>query len=360
MTTETLRKWADLLVDYCVQIKPGETVLIASETTAEPLARLTAEAAIKRGALPIIRLEIPGMTEYLIRHGSLDQIRHVHVSTYADASSADARIRILAESQVKTETDPEKKAIYEKAREPLRHLMAGRRWALTQFPTETYAQLAGMSMQDYESFVTSAMYLDRDDPVAAWQELGRRQAKVIERVKVASKIRLVAEGTDLTLDVTGRTWINSDGRRNMPSGEVFTGPHENSAQGRLHCARPVLRDGVRLEGITLTFEKGKVVEAAATVGQDYLRAMIAMDEGASFVGELGLGLNDGIDRFSGSILFDEKIGGTAHVALGSSYPETGGTNRSALHWDFIIDLRDGGKILADDSVVCENGLWRID
>lgn len=360
MTTETLRKWADLLVDYCVQLKPGETVLITSETTAEPLARMTAEAAIQRGALPVIRLEIPGMTEYLIRHGTLDQIRHVHVSTYADASSADARIRILAESQVKTETDPEKKAIYEKTREPLRHLMAGRRWALTQYPTEIYAQLAGMTTEDYEAFVTSAMYLDRDDPVAAWQELGRRQAKVIERVRTASKIRLVAEGTDLTLDVTGRTWINSDGRRNMPSGEVFTGPHEKSAHGHLHCARPVLRDGVRLEGISLTFEQGKVVEAVATVGQDYLRAMIAMDEGASFVGELGLGLNDGIDRFSGSILFDEKIGGTAHVALGSSYPETGGTNRSALHWDFIVDLRQGGKILADDSVVCENGQWRID
>lgn len=360
MTEDILRRWADLLVDYCVQIKPGEPVLITAETTAEPLVRLTAEAAILRGAHPIVRLEIPGLADFLVGHGTDDQIRSVPESAYADARSADARIRILAESRPHSVVDPSKKALYDKAREPLRQLAAGRRWALTQYPTETYAQLAGMTTGEYEAFVTSAMFLDRPDPVAAWQELGRRQAKVIDRIRPVSQIRLLAEGTDLSLDVSSRTWINSDGRRNMPSGEVFTGPHETSANGRLHCARPVLRDGVRLEGISLVFENGQVVEATATAGQDYLRAMIAMDKGASFVGELGLGLNDGIDRFSGSILFDEKIGGTAHVALGSSYPETGGTNSSALHWDFIIDLRQGGRILADGAVVCENGRWRID
>lgn len=360
MTGEILRRWADLLMDYCVQIKPGETLLIAAETTAEPLVHAAAEAAILRGALPIVRLEIPGLTDFLVGHGTVDQIRSVPASAYVDASTADARIRILAESRPECVVDPVKKAVFDKAREPLRQLSAGKRWALTQYPTATYATLAGMSTDDYERFVISAMFLDRPDPVAAWQDLGRRQAKVIDRIRPVSKIRLLADGTDLTLDVTGRTWINSDGRRNMPSGEVFTGPHETSAQGRLYCARPVLRDGVRLEGISLVFENGAVVEATATVGQDYLRAMIAMDAGAAFVGELGLGLNDGIDRFSGSILFDEKIGGTAHVALGSSYPETGGTNASALHWDFIVDLRQGGKILADDAVVCENGYWHLD
>jgi aminopeptidase len=146
----------------------------------------------------------------------------------------------------------------------------------------------------------------------------------------------------------------------MPSGEIFTGPVETSATGKLSCTQPVLRDGHLLEGISMVFENGKVVEAKAKTGQDYLRAMIAMDDGASFVGELGIGLNEGIDRFSGSILYDEKIGGTAHVALGSSYPETGGTNRSALHWDFIIDMRIGGKIMADDKVVCNNGQWALD
>lgn len=360
MTNDVLSKWADLLIDYCVQIKPGETVLIASETTAEPLVRYTAEAAIRRGAIPVIRLEIPGLSDYLVTQGNLDQIRTVPASTYVDASSADARIRILAESQSESVVDPARKAIFDKSREPLRLLAARKRWALTQYPTEIYAKLAGMTLQKYEDFVISAMYLDQPDPVASWQNLGRRQAHVIDRVSKASKIRLIAEGTDLSLDVSGRTWINSDGRRNMPSGEVFTGPHERSAEGRLYCARPVLRDGVRLEGISLTFKDGKVVEASASIGQDYLRAMVAMDEGASFVGELGLGLNEGIDRFTGSILFDEKIGGTAHVALGSSYPETGGTNKSALHWDFIIDLREGGKILADEATVCENGTWRIE
>jgi aminopeptidase len=358
MQAELLRCWADLLVDYCLELKPGESVLIAAETTAQALVEATAKAAVLRGAVPVIRLEIPGLTDFLIEHGSVDQLESVPVSAFADAGSVDARIRILADTDAARHVDPKKRAAFDKAREPLRRLASRKRWVLTQFPTETYAELAGMSLTEYEAFVASSMFLDREDPVAAWKSLGQRQSRVIDRMKSAAEVRLIAEGTDLTLNVAGRTWINSDGRRNMPSGEIFTGPHENSANGRLTCVRPVLRDGQKLEGISLVFEKGKVVEATANAGQDYLRAMIAMDDGASLVGELGIGLNEGIDRFSGSILYDEKIGGTAHVALGSSYPETGGTNRSALHWDFIVDLRAGGKIVADDQVVCENGQWQ--
>ena len=359
MQAELLRRWAELLTDYCLGVQPGETVLIASEIKAEPLVTATAQAVIRKGGVPVVRLEIPGLQEYLINHGSDDQLLSVPAASFAEAGSIDARVRIMAETTVKHVADPKKQALFDKAREPLRRLSSRKKWVLTQYPTSTYAELAGMSPDEYEAFVCSAMFLDHADPVAAWKELGQRQARVIDLIKHATKIRLVANGTDLTFEVGGRKWINSDGKRNMPSGEIFTGPVESSATGRLTCTQPVLRDGQLLEGIVLTFEKGKVVQADATKGQDYLRAMIAMDEGASFVGELGIGLNDGIDRFSGSILYDEKIGGTAHVALGSSYPETGGTNRSALHWDFIIDMRDGGKILADDKTVCQNGKWAL-
>jgi aminopeptidase len=357
MQAELLRRWAELLTDYCLAVQPGETVLIASELKAEPLVTATAQAVIRRGALPVVRLEIPGLQEYLINHGSDDQLLTVPLSSFSDAGSIDARVRILAETTVKQVANPVKQALFDKAREPLRRLSARKKWVLTQYPTSTYAELAGMSLDEYEAFVCSAMFLDHADPVAAWKELGQRQARVIDLIKNSSRIRLLATGTDLSFEVGGRTWINSDGKRNMPSGEIFTGPVESSANGRLTCTQPVLRDGQLLEGIELAFENGKVVEARATKGQDYLRAMIAMDDGASLVGELGIGLNEGIDRFSGSILYDEKIGGTAHVALGSSYPETGGKNRSALHWDFIIDMRQGGKILADDKAVCDNGQW---
>jgi aminopeptidase len=159
--------------------------------------------------------------------------------------------------------------------------------------------------------------------------------------------------------VAGRSWINSDGRRNMPSGEIFTGPVEDSASGRIRCGFPVCRDGRRLVSIELELRDGEVVAARAEEGDDYLRAMLEIDDGARRFGELGLGLNPGIDRFTGSILFDEKIGGTVHLALGQSYPETGGVNASALHWDLIVDTRTRGRITADGRVVMEDGRWLV-
>jgi aminopeptidase len=230
---------------------------------------------------------------------------------------------------------------------------------LTQYPTPAYAADAKMPVDQYEAYVAAAMFLDRADPVAAWQELGRRQAGLVEFMGGVREVRIEAEQTDLTLSVAGRTWINSDGRRNMPSGEIFTGPVEDSARGRLRCSFPVCRGGRELAGIALEFAGGKVVSARADAGEEYLLSMLELDPGARRLGELGLGLNPGIDRFTGSILYDEKIGGTAHLALGQSYPETGGTNDSALHWDLIVDLRRGGRITADGRVVMEDGRWHV-
>jgi aminopeptidase len=172
-------------------------------------------------------------------------------------------------------------------------------------------------------------------------------------------IRIEGPDTDLAVSVAGRTWINSDGRRNMPSGEIFTGPIEDSACGRLRSSFPVCRNGREVEGICLEFRAGKVVSAQAECGNDYLLAMLDLDPGARRLGELGLGLNRGIDRFTGSILYDEKIGGTVHLALGQSYPETGGGNSSALHWDIIVDTRQQGRITADGRLVMENGQWLV-
>jgi aminopeptidase len=182
---------------------------------------------------------------------------------------------------------------------------------------------------------------------------------LVEFMSGVKSLRIEADGTDLALSVAGRTWINSDGRRNMPSGEVFTGPIEDSANGRVRCGFPVCREGRELKGIALEFEGGRVVEAKAEQGEEYLRSMLDLDAGARRLGELGLGLNSGINRFTGSILYDEKIGGTVHLALGQSYPETGGVNASALHWDLIVDTRVGGRITADGQVVMEDGIWRV-
>jgi aminopeptidase len=204
-----------------------------------------------------------------------------------------------------------------------------------------------MGEREYAEFVAGALFLDRADPVAAWRALSARQAQLVQRLSAAREIRIEAEGTDLRLDVAGRTWINSDGKRNMPSGEVFTGPHERSANGTIRFTIPSSPRGVEVSGIELTFRDGEVVAARAQRGEAYLRAAIATDEGARYLGELGIGTNPGIDRSTGSILFDEKMAGTVHLALGRSYPETGGQNSSALHWDMICDLRDGGRLTAD-------------
>jgi aminopeptidase len=361
VTHELIGRWADLLVDYCLQVAPGQTIVIASEWEGRPLVEACSCAVVLRGAHPIVRLDLPGLNEFFLQHATDAQLAQLPSIGLYEAEAADGRIRISAESDTRALTgiDPARQAMLDRARDPIRRAAGRRRWVLTQYPTAAYAADAGMSLGDYEAYVATAMFLDRAQPVAAWQELGRRQQGLLDFMSQVKTLRIEAEGTDLTLSVAGRTWINSDGRRNMPSGEIFTGPNEASAQGRLRCAFPVCRGGRQLKGIELRFENGQVVDARAELGDDYLRSMLDLDPGACRLGEIGLGLNHGIQRFTGSILFDEKIGGTVHVALGRSYPETGGVNDSALHWDLIIDTRRGGRVTADGAVVMEDGRWRV-
>ncbi len=361
MRDDLIARWADLLVDYCLKVERGETIVIGSELEARPLVEAASKAVILRGAYPLVRLEIPGLHEFFLEHAEDEQLAHLPPSAMAEAESVDARIRIAADSDTRSMSlvDPRRQARYERAREPVRRAARQKRWVLTQYPTGAYATDAGMSLDDYEGFVQAALFLDRPDPAAEWKALGRRQAALVEFMSRVRSIRIEADGTDLTLSVDGRRWINSDGRRNMPSGEIFTGPIEDSASGRLRCGFPVCRDGRKLEGIALEFRRGAVVAARADAGEEYLLAMLDLDAGARKLGELGLGLNSGIDRFTGSILFDEKIGGTVHLALGQSYPETGGINSSALHWDLIVNTRAGGRIWADDRLVMEDGRWLV-
>ena len=361
MTDALIARWADLLVDYCLRVTPGETILIASELEARPLVEACYRATVLRGAHPLVRLELPGLVEFFVQHATAAQLEHLPSVGLYEAQTVDGRIRIAAETDTRSmsRVDPRRQATLDRARDPIRREASRKRWVLTQYPTPAYAADAKMPLHEYEAYVAAAMFLDRDDPVAAWQELGRRQAGLVQFMSGIDRLRIEAEGTDLSLSVAGRTWINSDGRRNMPSGEIFTGPVEDSAQGRLRCSFPVCRGGRELVGIALELADGRVVSARADEGEAYLLSMLDLDPGARRLGELGIGLNAGIDRFTGSILYDEKIGGTVHLALGQSYPETGGTNASALHWDLIVDTRRGGRITADGQVVMEDGHWRV-
>jgi aminopeptidase len=346
--------FAALLCDWCLDAHERDYVLLAATPLAAPLIRAVHGALIARGAWPPgLRIGLPGIAEDFYNLAPDDLLDSFPPQDLAEMERIDSYLRIDAPENTRAlaEVDPAKIARSARARAPIQDVRMTKRWCGTIWPTPALAQDAGMSNDDYAAFVNRALFLDRPDPVAAWRELSDRQQRVVEGLNTASTIRIEADGTDLTLRVDGRTWINSDGRRNMPSGEVFTGPLEDSANGTIRFTVPSSPRGVLVEDVTLTFEDGKVATAIAGRGQDYLDAALSSDPGARFLGEIGIGTNTGIDRATGSVLLDEKIAGTVHLALGRSYPETGGVNRSALHWDLICDLRAGGRLTADGEIV---------
>jgi aminopeptidase len=347
--------FARLLCGYCLDVQPGQQVLVRTTTLAAPLLLALQRELLEREAWPLLRTELPGQPE-----GFWAAARDSHLDGFApldleEARTADCRLVIQAPENTRAlaGADPAAMARAARARAPILEAAMRQRWCGTLWPTPAGAQQAGMSTSAFGELVRRATFLDRDDPAAAWRELHDRQARLIERLAPARELRIEADGTDLTLNVEGRTWVNSDGKRNMPSGEVFTGPHEDSAEGRIRFTIPSSPRGVEVDGIELEFRAGRVVGARAERGEAYLRETLATDEGASRLGEIGIGTNEGIQQPVGAILFDEKIGGTVHLAVGSSYAETGGTNESVVHWDMICDLRRAGKLSADDKVLVD-------
>lgn len=350
---------AELLCGWCLDVQPGQQVLVRSTTLAAPLLRALNRTILARGAWPLLRPSLPGVDADFYALAQDAQLDGYPSIARAEAEQADAFLTIQAPENTRAlaDVDPERLSRAARARAELGELRLRKRWCGTLWPTEAGAQQAGMGFDAFAAFVRGALFLDRPDPAAAWRELGAFQAELIERLSSARQLRIEADGTDLLLDVRGRTWANSDGRRNMPSGEVFTGPHESSANGTVRFTVPSSPGGVDVEQVELTFRDGEVVGARAARGQEYLERTLATDAGARRLGEVGIGTNFGITRPIGAILFDEKIGGTVHLALGRSYPETGGVNESAVHWDLICDLRQGGRLTADGVVLQEDGVF---
>jgi aminopeptidase len=352
---------ADLLTGYCLQVQPGHEVLVRSTTLAEPLLLECQRAILVRDAWPLLRVELPGSTAGFHRHARDRHLDGVPEVSFAEASKSHAQLAIQAPENTRALAgiDPGRLARAARARKPLREQTLRKRWCSTLWPTHAGAQQAGMNLVDFERFVQRALFLDQPDPEGRWGELRGFQDSLIARLQGARELRIEAPGTDLTLNVEGRRWVNSDGRRNMPSGEVFTGPHEASASGRIRFGVPSSPAGVDVAGVELELRDGLVVAASAERGEAYLQHALATDDGARRLGEIGIGTNFGIDRAVGATLFDEKIGGTVHLALGRSYPETQGRNESALHWDLICDLRAGGRLSADGETVLQDGRFAL-
>lgn len=367
MKNPMIDKWAKALVGYSVEVKPGQVVAITGQTAAEDLLVACAKEVIDRGAHPVILPLTEGVGSHLLSHGSDEQIAWVSpIDRYA-RELADVMINIRAETNTRrlNEVDPAKQRQFAAARNELMATYMQRAadgeldWTLTLYPTDAYAQDADMDTADFTDFVLRSMKLDQDDPVAAWLELRDEQQRLIDWLDGKSEIHLTGPDTDLKVSYAGRTWINSDGKRNFPSGEIFTGPVETSANGHVRFSFPVVTGGRRIEDIRLRFEDGKVVDATAAKNEEYLITTLDTDAGARYLGEFAFGTNFDIQTFIGNILFDEKIGGTVHMAVGRGYPETGSTNVSAIHWDMICDLRQGGQITVDGELFQKDGAFVV-
>jgi aminopeptidase len=362
-STGRVERLASVLVDYSTQVKEGDLVCIDTGPAAAPLVHELWKRVLDAGGHPHLRLDVEGAQELLLREGSDAQLDWVSPLRRAEVARADVRIAIEADVNTRANTgvQPERQARAERAREPLRRVHFARagagelRAVVTLYPTEAAAQDADMSLAEYEDFVYHAGLLDRDDPVAEWEELGRRYARLGSWLGQRKEIRVVGDGTDLTLGVEGRTWVPCGGRENFPDGEVFTGPVETKVDGTIVFSYPASYVGHRVSGVELEFRGGEVVRAEAVEGEAFLREMLALDEGARRAGEFSFGLNDAVTEFTGHTLFDEKIGGTVHLALGASYPESGGKVQSALHWDLVCDLRTGSEVYADGELVYRDG-----
>jgi aminopeptidase len=302
--------------------------------------------------------------ELKLELGSTEQLKYENPLELQTVETINATINLWGSENTKSlsQTDPARQALVSQARKRfvtrfLERAAAGQlRWVGTQFPCQSAAQDAQMSLAAYERFVFSAGLLHLDDPAAAWRQISVQQQRLADFLKGVDELRFVTpQGTDLTVGVAGRTWINCDGHENFPDGEVFTGPIEDATTGVVQYSFPAVHGGREADGIRLTFRAGRVVEASATKGQEFLLAMLDQDPGARILGEIALGTNYSVQQYTRNTLFDEKIGGTFHAAVGTAFPETGGKNQSGLHWDMVCDLRQGGKVYADGKLISENG-----
>jgi aminopeptidase len=371
VTDPRYQKFAGALINYALGIVPGDRLLIVSSPLAAPLLREVYREALRAGAHPATRIELEDLNGLLLREGSDEQLRYLSPARLWEAENYDALLRIGAVENTMAQSgiDPARIALAHQAQAPISARLTARtarkelRRTGTLFPTQAYAQQAGMALADYEAFVLAACLLDHDDPAAAWRALAVEWQRIADFLAARDEIRIVAPDTDVTYRVGGRTWINSSGSNetgslNFPSGEVYTAPIEDSVNGTVRYTYPAIYLGNVVEDVRLTFREGKVVAASAGRGQALLEAMLDLDAGSRTLGEVAFGLNDNISRFTSNILFDEKIGGTMHMALGQAYPNSGGTNTSALHWDLICDLREG-RVYADGQLCYEAGKFTI-
>jgi len=368
-------KLAQTLVNYSVDVQEKDLVGIIAQPLATPLVQEVVRAVLQRGGYPYLlpyskplpTLGYEGLDQIFFEEANDDQLQHQ--DHYWKILNEDFDVRIFIQSQFNTRglsnIDPQRIKIRQQAYKDIsatyfeRMSTGSLRRVSTLFPTQAYADDAGMSLEEFEDYVYGATFSDSEDPVGEWKRIQSEQQYLVEWLNGKKEVQVKGPNADLTLSIEGRVFINSDGKQNMPSGEIFTGPVEDSAKGWIRFTHPAVLLGREVTGVELHFENGRVIKASAAQNEDFLMSRLDMDKGARYLGEFAIGTNYKINRFIKKILFDEKIGGTIHLALGKGYPITGSVNNSAIHWDMICDMRDGGQIIVDGELFYESGEFKI-
>jgi aminopeptidase len=363
-----VEKFAKVLVEHSARVVPGDRILLEGTTAAEPLLRELYIQILQKGGHPHLMVALPGMMpfsqdELYMIYANDSQLDFVPTFYKLAYDQFEGRIRVHSATNTRglTNIDPARIQRRGKATSPITEAQMRRgaektfKWVTTLFPTEAYAQDASMSLKEYEDFVFGAAHVNEVNPIGFWKSVEQKQQSAVDFMRGKNQVVLRGPNVDLTLSVKGRTFNNSFGTFNMPDGEIYTGPVEDSVNGWVKFTYPANYNGVSVEGAELTFSNGRVEQASAEKNRDFLMRMLESDSGSRHLGEFAIGTNFDINRFTGNILFDEKIGGSFHMALGAGYPETGSRNKSSIHWDMICDMRKDAEILVDGELFYKNG-----
>jgi aminopeptidase len=364
---ERVTALAQILVLHSTRVAEGDVCTIEGESAAEPLLQAVYEEVLRAGGNPIVHMAMEGQSATYFDHASDSQLDWISPVAEWAVENADVRIAVMASENTRalSKVPPERQARRQAATQGLmkrameRSAEGSYRWALTLFPTHAYASEAGLSLSAYEDFYYGACLATDADPVGAWKRQSEETERLADWIQDRREVHVTGDGTDLRIGIEGRTFVAAGGKHNMPDGEFFTGPVEDSTEGEISFHLPASYAGREVAGVRFRFEGGRVVDASAEKGEGFLIEMLDTDDGARRLGELGIGTNYGISEGTGEILLDEKIGGTVHLAVGRSYPETGGVNESAIHWDMICDLRRGGQIEVDGKPLQRDGQFVV-
>jgi aminopeptidase len=362
-----VEKLANVLLHYSLKLKKGQILKIQGEVVTMPLIKAAYAEAVKIGAYPFVKVLIPDNEEAFMKYASEAQLKFISPLARTEVNKIDALLHIWGteNSRYLSGIDPKRQARLMAYQRPLKDRFYARQarkevtWVGTMFPTAADAQEADKSLADYEDFVYRAGHVHAGDPVKHWKKVHKEQARLVKILNRVNHLHIQVRDTDLKLRVKGRPWVNCAGDQNFPDGEIFTSPIENSAEGVIRYSYPAVYAGREVDDVRLEFKSGKVVKESAAKNQKFLTDMLNADKGARFLGEVAIGTNYEIKEFSKNTLFDEKIGGTCHLAVGQGFTESGGKNKSSIHWDMVCDLKKDSEIIADGKVIYRNGKFVI-